>query len=66
MTLKGKELKRLLPSSTRESYLSALRDFTKMTIDNPSFFEKSSEEQREIAMATIQEHKVRGKQAKEE
>jgi GTP cyclohydrolase III len=66
MTSKGKELKRLLPSETRESYLSAIREFTQMTIKNPSFFNKTPEEQKEMAMATIQEHKEAGRNVRKE
>lgn len=57
MKANEKELKRLLPSATREMYVSALHEFTQMTIHNPSFFNKTPEEQKAMAMATIQKHK---------
>lgn len=38
-------------------YLSAAREFLKGTFSNPEFFTLSSEEQRKVAMDTIQKHK---------
>lgn len=53
----GINLKQVLPRETRESYASALREFTQMTIADPSFFNKTPEEQMQTAMKMIQKHK---------
>lgn len=50
--LKGKE-KQLIPANGRKDYLSAVKEFTKMTIQNPSFFNKTAEEQKEIAKSYL-------------
>lgn len=54
---KGNELNKLIPSKQREEYITALREFTQMTIKNPSFFMKTPEEQKQIAMSYIQSNK---------
>ena len=54
---KGINLKQVLPRESRESYTSALREFTQMTIADPTFFNKTPEEQRDMAMQMIQKHK---------
>lgn len=50
--LKGKE-KQLIPANGRKDYLNAVREFTRMTIQNPSFFNKTAEEQQEIAKSYL-------------
>jgi hypothetical protein len=40
-----------------DAHMSALKDFIKMTIEEPSFFAKSRSDQKEMAIATIQKHK---------
>lgn len=60
--VKGIDLKQVLPRESRESYTSALREFTQMTIANPTFFNKTPEEQKDMAMQMIQKHKEGVKQ----
>lgn len=40
------------------AHMSALKDFIKMTIHDQSFFAKSRLDQKDMAMATIQKHKM--------
>jgi hypothetical protein len=56
MALKSKKMERFLPAQNKEKYLSAIREFTQMTIETPDFFKKSPDEQREIAFSYIMKH----------
>ncbi len=40
-----------------EAYIAAFKAFTEYTINNPDFFSKSPEEQREIARNMLEEEK---------
>jgi hypothetical protein len=57
MFLKHQNMERSFPSQNREKYLSAIKEFTQMTIENPEFFQKSPEEQKEIAFSYLIKHK---------
>lgn len=52
-----KKLNQVVPADNRDSYLSAIREFTKMTITDPTFFDKTPEEQKELASEVIARHK---------
>jgi hypothetical protein len=57
MFLKHQNMERFFLSQNKEEYLSAIKEFTQMTIENPDFFQKSPEEQKEIAFSYLIKHK---------
>lgn len=62
----NKDFIKYIPSEEKEAYISAVRDFTKMTIQDPSFFEKTPEEQVSIARAILKVKKGEMRNLKEE
>ncbi|WCK57041.1 hypothetical protein PP175_28030 (plasmid) [Aneurinibacillus sp. Ricciae_BoGa-3] len=57
MSREEKNFKKYIGNREEKNYLTALRTFTQMTIDNPSFFSKTPEEQQQIAYSVLKANK---------